>query len=309
MTPNPTSHKSVSVTLVTAVFCLLMFATAPSCGPETDNLSTGGRDATAGSARSPGHRDDWGTDWDRSKDRGSAGSTAGASTVWTIVLATFPAETGAQAAANNMVMQLRALAPELDELWVHPTGGGAMVVSGRYDSAESQDAQAALHRVKAVQIQEQPAFTRAMLSRVNVRPAGAGTHPYSLMSVRLRYPNINPLYTLEVGIWGDFESGKLTLEEIHENAEMQTRRLRAQGFEAYFYHDDDKRLSVVTVGVFDRKAVDPRSGMYGPALQSLMGKFPAHLVNGETLLEPIDGRNPARGTRIQKPMPVEIPKR
>ena len=171
MTPNPTSYKSVSVTLVTAVFCLLMFATAPSCGPETDNLSTVGRDATAGSAQSPGPRDDWGTDWDRSKDRGSAGSTAGASTVWTIVLATFPAETGAHAAAGNMVTQLRTLAPQLDELWVHPTGGGAMVVSGRYDSAQSPDAQAALRRIKAVQIQEQPAFTRAMLSRVTVPPA------------------------------------------------------------------------------------------------------------------------------------------
>ncbi len=39
-----------------------------------------------------------------------------------------------------------------------------------------------------------------------------------------------------------------------------------------------------------------------------MEEFPAHLVNGERLLEPIDGRNPARGMRVQKPRPVLIPK-
>ena len=310
MTPNATSYKSVPGTAVAAVLGLLCIVTTPACGPESDSLSTRSGDLGTGSGSSAiAGGDDWGTDWDQGLQRRSPGSAAGASTVWAIVLATFPSEAGALAAANNMMRQLQTLAPQLGELWVHSTDNGAMVVSGRYDSAESPDAQAALHRIKAVQIQGQPAFTRAMLTRVKVRPVGLGTHPLSLMSVRLRYPNLDPLYTLEVGIWGDFESGKLTIKEIHEKAETQTRELRSQGFDAYFYHDDDKRLSVVTVGVFDRTAIDPRSGMYGPGLQSLMDKFPAHLVNGETLLEPIDGRDASRGTRVQKPMPVLIPKR
>ncbi len=304
MTPNATSHKSVPAALAAAVFGLMGIVAAPACGPESDSLSTRSREL---GATAPG--DDWGTDWDPGRESRSAGSTAGASTVWTIVLATFPSETGALAAAENMMRQLQTLAPQLDELWVHSTGSGAVVVSGRYNSAEGPDAQAALRRIKAFQIQGQPAFTRAMLTRVKLRPVGLATHPLSLMSVRLRYPNLNPLYTLEVGIWGDFESGTLTVDEIHQKAEAQTRQLRNRGFEAYFYHDDDKRLSVVTVGVFDSSAIDPRSGMYGPRLQSLMDKFPAHLVNGETLLEPIDGRDASRGTRVQKPMPVEIPKR
>ncbi len=311
MTPNATSYKSVLGTLVMAVFGLAGIAAAPGCGPETGSLSTRSRDlgSRPDAADTTAARDDWGTDWDPGRDRGRAGSTAGASTVWTIVLGTFPSEAGARAAADNMMRQLQTLAPQLGELWVHSTGRGAMVVSGRYDSAGNPDAQEALHRIKAVQIQGQPAFARAMLTRVKVRRVGIATHPFSLMSVRLRYPNLNPLYTLEVGIWGDFESGQLTIKQIHAEAETQTRELRNRGFEAYFYHDDDKRLSVVTVGVFDSSAIDPRSGMYGPALQSLMDKFPAHLVNGETLLEPIDGRNASRGTRVQKPMPVLIPKR
>ena len=311
MTPNTTSHKSVPPTLVAAFFGLTGLVSVPACGPESGSLSTQSRtvgsrsDDTGTTAAS----DDWGTDWDRGRDRDSAGSMAGASTVWTIVLATFPSEAGARAAADNMMRQLQTLAPQLGELWVHSTGSGAIVVSGRYDRVENPDAQAALRLIKAVQIQGQPAFARAMLTRVRLRRVGLGTHPFSLMSVRLRYPNLDPLYTLEVGLWGDFESGMLTIKQIHAKAETQTRELRNRGFEAYFYHDDDKRLSVVSVGVFDSSAIDPRSGMYGPALQSLMDKFPAHLVNGETLLEPIDGRDPSRGTRVQKPMPVLIPKR
>jgi len=307
MTRNPTSHKSVPDALVATVFGLMCIVFTPGCGPESDSLSTRSRDLGAGSGiRATVTADDWGTDWD--PGRGSSDSTAGASTIWAVVLATFPSESGSRAAADNMMRQLQTLAPQLDELWVHSAGSGAMVVSGRYDSAENPDAQAALHRIKAVEIQGQPAFARAMLTRVRVRPVGLATHPLSLMSVRLRYPNLDPLYTLEVGIWGDFESGLLTLKQIHEKAETQTRELRNRGFEAYFYHDNDKRLSVVSVGVFDHTAIDARSGMYGPALQSLMDQFPAHLVNGETLLEPIDGRDISRGTRVQRPMPVLIPK-
>ena len=272
---------------------------AASCGPDSS-----GDDLIA-----PAAPDDWGMDWDRTGDRRAAAATAARNTVWTIVLATFPSETGAMDAANRMVSQLRTLAPDLTDVWVHATGGGAMVVSGHYDSAESPDAQADLRRVKSTLIREQPAFARAMLTRIKLRPVTAGINPYALLSVRLRYPNRDPLYTLEVGIWSDFESGELSLDEIHDKAEAQTRQLRSQGFEAYFYHDNDKRLSSVTVGVFDHKAIDPRTGLFTAALQQLMDNFPAHLVNGEPLLEPIDGRDARRGTRVQKPMAVLIPKR
>ncbi len=274
--------------------------TAASCGPPATVTGSSGDDLPA-----PEANDDWGTDWNRTVDRRAAGSN----TVWTIVLATFPSDPGSMAAADRMVSQLGALAPELTDVWVHPTGGGAMVLSGHYDSADNPDAQANLRRVKGTLIREQPAFARAMLTRIKLRPITAGIDPYSLMSVRLRYPNRNPLYTLEVGIWSDFDSGELSLDEIHRKAEAQTRQLRSQGYEAYFYHDDDRRVSAVTVGVFDHTAIDSRSGLYSPALQQLLERFPAHLVNGERLLEPIDGRNTRRGTRVQKPMPVLIPKR
>jgi hypothetical protein len=183
-----------------------------------------------------------------------------------------------------------------------------MVAYGRYEGPQSADAQRDLAWVKLLTLDDVPAFPRAMLTRVNLRPAAAGADPLALMSARLRHPRIDPLYTLEVAIWGDFESGKLSLAEIHREAERHARELRARGFEAYYHHDDDRRLSMVTVGLFDHTAIDQRTGLYGPAVEALMQEFPAHLVNGQELLEPIDGRRLQRGTRVQRPKLVHVPK-
>ena len=38
-----------------------------------------------------------------------------------------------------------------------------------------------------------------------------------------------------------------------------------------------------------------------------MKSFPARMVNGEILREPIDARRPSRGTRIQAPSLVLVP--
>lgn len=313
MSTHTTSRGSTSRPPFATVLIAIWAASAGSCGPESKSLSTRAQDPVAGAGSSVGTsenpaQDDWGTDWARTADRPAAAGSTGSGTVWTIVLATFPPQAGQEAAAQNMVRQLRGVAPDLEDLWVHPTRNGTIVATGRYDSPDSPQAQADLQRVKAIEIQDRPAFARAMLTRITIRPSAASLHPYALMSVRLRFPTTDPLYTLEVGIWSDFESGELTLDEIHRKAEAQARELRNRGYDAYFYHDDDKRISSVTVGVFDHKAIDQRTGLYGPQLQALMEQFPAHLVNGERLLEPMDGRNPARGMRVQKPMPVLIPK-
>ncbi len=318
MSTHATARPRAHGTPLMAVLIAVWTGSAGSCGPESKSLSTRSQDPATGAGSSVGTsagaskgvsaQDDWGTDWAQAADRPAAAATAGSGTVWTIVLATFPPEGGQQTAAENMVRQLRTVVPDLEHLWVHSTRDGTIVCSGRYDSPRNSDAQADLQRIKAIEIRDRPAFARAMLTRIKLRPVAAGLHPYALMSVRLRYPTTDPLYTLEVGIWSDFESGELTLGEIRRKAEAQARELRGRGYEAYFFHDDDKRISVVTVGIFDHTAIDQRTGLYGPQLQSLMGQFPAHLVNGERLLEPIDGRNPARGTRVQKPRPVLIPK-
>ena len=208
-----------------------------------------------------------------------------------------------------MVAQLRTLTPRLADMWIHSTSNGAMVVFGRYEGPQTDQAQADLKMVKAITLKDRQMFGRAMLTRIKVGSVSGTLHPLSLMSVRTRYPNIDPLYTIEVAVWSDFGTGKLTLKEIHEHAESYARELRTRGYEAYYFHDDDTRVSTVTVGLFNRSAIDHRSGLYSPEVDLIMRRFPAHLVNGEKLLEPIDGRNPSRGTRVQQPILVHVPKR
>jgi hypothetical protein len=255
--------------------------------------------------------DDWGEGWAQ-RPPTTGGSRAAdrsqRSTTWAIVLATFPTQNHAQAAATTVRELPRVDARLAGGAWVHTSTEGSMVVYGRYDSVQSEDAQRDLKWIKQIIINDRPAFPRAMLSRINLRPAAAGYDRLELMSARQRYPHVEPLYTLQVAVWGDFESGKLSLKQIQRRAEEYARALRAQGFEAYYHHDHDKRLSMVTVGLFDHTAIDQRTGLHSPDVDALLDKFPAHLVNGETLLEPIDGRRLERGTRVQKPMLVHVPK-
>jgi hypothetical protein len=299
MIAAPTSHKSVRGLLLAALCPILAWACAADRGGPS-------------SAQEPAFEAaDWGEDSADAAAPGRAArsaETSSSGTIWTIVLATFP-NPGHQQAAANSLRQLPRIDPKLGSgAWVHTGSKGSLVGYGRYGSTQSEDAQRDLAWIKGLALGDLPAFPRAMLSRVNIRPAAAGFDPLALMSARSRYPNVDPLYTLEVAVWGDFESGTMSLAQIHRKAEENARILRARGFEAYYHHDDDRRLSMVTVGLFDHTAIDQRTGLYGPAVDALLQEFPAHLVNGEELLEPIDGRRVQRGTRVQRPVLVLVPK-
>lgn len=299
------SYKSLFGALAIALGAILVAGCA-SAGPAPPTRQ-GELSPASSAAGAPA--DEWGDDWVTATHAPSRRSrpTTERSTAWTVVLATFAAEGHAQAAANT-VRQLGAAFPRLADARVHTTPSGSMVVYGLYESADSKAAQSDLKAIKTLAIADRPAFPRAMLSRIKLRPQAGGLHPHALMSARQRYPTVDPLYTLEVAVWGDFESGKLSLDEIHRHAEEDAARLRAQGYEAYFHHDDDKRLSMVTVGLFDRRAIDQRTGFYSPAVEALIRRFPAHLVNGEELGELIDRRRPSRGARVQQPKLVHVPK-
>ncbi len=298
MIAAPTSHKTLRGWVPAALCPILAWACAADQGgpPPADepvfeaaDWGEAGRDAPG-----PG------------RPTGAAG--AARRTVWTIVLATVPSQ-GHQLAAANSLRQLPRIDAQLPGgAWVHVGSDGSLMAYGRYESAQSDDAQRDLAWIKTLTLNDGPAFPRAMLTRVNLRPAAAGYSPLELLSARSSHPKVDPLYTLEVAVWSDFDSGKLTLKQIRRSAENYARTLRAKGFEAYYHHDDDRRLSMVTVGLFDRTAVDQRTGLYGLAVDALLQDFPRYLVNGEELLEPIDGRRLDRGTRPKRPVLVHVPK-
>ena len=200
--------------------------------------------------------------------------------------------------------------PQLAGARVHTTSSGSMVIYGTYESAQDPLAQRDKDTIKNIKIGNPPrqAFPRAMLTRIRLQPIAGIRNPHDLMSLRQRHPNVDPLYTLQVAVWGDFDSGTLTLAQIHRKAEAYAAQLRAQGLEAYFHHDDDQQLSVVTIGAFDRRAIDPQTSFFSPEVEALIQRFPKHLVNGEPLMEKRVDRNRRHVEQPQTPRLVEVPK-
>jgi hypothetical protein len=251
---------------------------------------------------------DLGEDWAAAAAArdGQPGSIGRRSSFWTIVLGTYTGPNHEQAAAN-MIQSCISLDPRLAAARVHTSNKGSMVIYGTFDAPESPDAQEALEMIKSIERANRPVFARALLSRINPRYERGDFRPNELMSVRAIYPDVDPLYTLQIAVWGDFGSGTMTLAEIRRRAEDQVRRLRAEGYDAYFHHDDDRKLSLVTIGLFDHRAIDPASSLYSPDVERLLRQFPEHLVNGEPLRIMIDPERPSAGTRVQKPQLVVVP--
>ena len=324
----------------TAVSLLLLaFATilALGCGGERT-----GRDAILNNS-STSHLDrdgsdnqrtglDFGEDWDRTESarreeqgqrqqrtsaRPSAGRNHTASPAaasggtWAVVLGTFAGENHS-AQAQAALQQMRQISSELSRARVESRERGSMVVYGRYDGPEDQRAQRDLARIREITWEGQPIFGRSFISRVRSERATAtsrGDNPHTLAAARRQYPNTNPLYSLQVAVWGDFDSGgRISLADIQRQSEAYARELRSQGYEAYFHHDPDKRLSIVTVGLFGRNAIDAETGLFSSDVEFIKRNFPAHLINGEEIQEPIDQRRPGRGTRTQKPFLVQVPR-
>ena len=172
------------------------------------------------------------------------------SSYWGVILRTFTNE-GHDRAAQTMVKSSATIDPRLAAAHVHVTDRGSTVVYGMYDGPEAPSAQRDLAWIKGLELGGTRVFPRAMLSRVTPPVAPAAVDPISLRAARRRFPGVDPLYTLQVAVWGDFESGELSLEEIRRRATLDVRELRARGHEAYVHHDDDLRLSMITVGLFD----------------------------------------------------------
>lgn len=226
--------------------------------------------------------------------------------VWSLVLGTFT-EGDAAAAAQKMIAETQKIAPQVQGLRVHPTGSGAMVVFGEYKDRDDPRQAEDKNWLKSIKYQNQPVFPRIMLTHLDYRPLQAELHPYDLHYARREHPKVKPMYTLDVAVWDDLGSGKLNYAEIQRQAESYAKQLRMTGYEAYFFHDDAAKRSMVTVGLFDKTAINATSGLYSEAVEELIKHFPARLMNGEPMEEFKDRFRPQLGTRPQKPVLAEVP--
>ena len=209
--------------------------------------------------------------------RTAAGSGTGR---WSIVLATAGGDTHpVQAAALRQ--QIASEYPALRSAFVRPQGRGSAIWFGRFESPTDPAAIRAKEMVRGLQRGGVPAFPRAFLS---VLPDDAPIGERDIRTLRLLYPNVDPLYSLEVAMWWTGGSDQISYDEVRRSAEAYVEELRRAGQDAWYYHDPIKEMSAVTVGVFDKRAYDGRSTLYSPEVDALMKRFPVRRMNGEELM-------------------------
>lgn len=201
---------------------------------------------------------------------------------------------------NNHPMQAQAIRgeiirafPELNSLFVRSTSKGSTIWYGRFKSATEPAAKQTRERIKALQRNGQAAFPRAFFS---VLPDDSPIGDRDIRQLRLMYPGVNPLYSLQIACWGTFGGDQITWDEVRRAAEAKVAGLRTRGFDAWYHHDSVTELSVVTVGVFDNRAYDGRSTLFSPEVEALLKDFPVHLINGEDVIIEIRPGDPS--TRV-----------
>jgi|GEM_PF-422351 len=230
----------------------------------------------------------------------------GNQTGWSVLLASV---TGAehQANANAIREEVVRRYPQLNDAYVSTTQRGSVVLVGHFTGPQDPAAQAELKVVKEINEGNMRAFPRAMLTRMGAGAEAGPPGPNDLRIIRRTRPNAT-LYSLQIAVWSAFGTDELKMSDIKRSTETLCRQLRAEGNEAYYFHDFDTKTSIVTVGVFGADAYDSKSTLYAPEVEAVMKKFPKHLVNGEELLMPVDMRDPTGKTMPQSPRLVEIPK-
>jgi len=225
-----------------------------------------------------------------------------------LVLKTFPGDTEGNA-ASVWAQRLTILVPPLQpNLGIHRDRKGASVLYGHYSGWDDPQAEEDLRELSGLRVNDKRIFGPIIKTCVVPERDPASLHPHELISIWQRYPSTNRLYSLEIAVWGDFESGNLPHAARRQQAEAQVADLRSQGVNAWFHHDPIAELSMVTVGIFPESAVDTGSGLVSQEIELLQRRFPDHLTNGETLRLPIAGR-PDLGAVPQRSRLVVIPER
>jgi hypothetical protein len=219
---------------------------------------------------------------------------------WSIALVTI---TGSdhQAIARSSRRNIVERFPDLKDVWIGKLKSGSAVFYGRFESPTDADFRTSMELVRGLTLGDGvAAFSRVLPARPTVE-SPADLHPYDLRTLRERVGNRHPVYSLQIAQWGTFGDLSLAYGAARLSAERYTQALRSKGFDAWFSHNSGMKLSSVNVGVFGADAYDPRSTLFAPEVELMMGRFPDLMVNGEPLLDPRTGRN-------QKPFLVEVPR-
>jgi len=227
---------------------------------------------------------------------------------YAIVVATFTGDQHAESATSTRA-QLSMQYPGLGTMLVlRPRSRGSVLTYGDYagyDDAQAKKDIAMLRRIPTAQ--KTPLFAQVMLMKFKASRHNERLHPHDLWTVRREFPTMVPIFTLEVAIWSDFDSGEFPNARRRAAAERYANELRLKGYEAFFYHNDEAQMSSVTVGLFGHNAVDAETGFYSYEVDAMLSRFPVRLVNGEEVFVYFDPSNPSLGSSVQPPILAEVP--
>ena len=222
---------------------------------------------------------------------------------WGVLLLSFTGDEHLES-AKAACRQLRQRYPLLKGAYVREKSNGSVVLVGRFNAVDDPAAKPLAKQVQSLVDGEERPFARAFLTRVE--PAKRGSSgALELRKLREENPDVRELYSLEVAVWSDFGSGEISLDEIRRQAEAYTKKLRAQGYLAFYQHDDDKRMSMVTVGAFGKDAYDSKTMVYSDEVEAIRKNFPKLLVNGEELLRPV--LRGSKETTPERPILILVP--
>lgn len=222
---------------------------------------------------------------------------------WGVLLLSFTDEEH-EASAEAACRALQQHYPLLKDAYVRAKSNGSVVLAGRFDGLDDPGAKPFVKQVQSLQDGNERPFARSFLTRVQPARRGASA-ALELSRVREENPGVRDLYSLEVAVWSDFGSRELSLDEIRRRAEDYAKSLRARGFMAYYQHDDDKRMSMVTVGVFGKDAYDPKAMVYSDEVEAIRRAFPKLMVNGEDLMRPV--MRGSKETVPERPVLILVP--
>ena len=147
-----------------------------------------------------------------------------------IVLATFPGA-GSAEAATSLRLQLASAFPGLaSKILLHDRRNGWVVAFGDYTGFDDPRARQDIEMIRRLRgPRGNQLFPQVLLTRFRAPRAMSDLHPLDLWSVRQEYPDIDPLYTLDIAIWGDFESGQWSASKRRSAAEHYAAEVRKRG--------------------------------------------------------------------------------
>ena len=196
---------------------------------------------------------------------------------WSVILGTSTG-TGHEIEAARLLKTIQRDFPELEMAFMRSNEKGSTVWFGTFDAPNDPSAISTRTRIQSLQTNGRTAFPRAFMG---ILPDESPMGQMDLRRARLMNPKINPLYTLQVACWGTFGSNEISWAEVKRAAEKYAIELRRKGFDAWYYHDRVTSLSVVTVGIFDRRAYNAQTTLFSPEVEMLKKDFPVHRINGD----------------------------